>query len=215
MPYKTKPCPKCGKPIRGNNATCRDCVDWSAVNRIPSASDYTLERICQSCGKSFRITHSRQYFCDECRTLSCAVCGKPFKTVFGKERLTCSPECSALLNNAPTLNCEWCGSGFKRRNGHDTHYCSKECRYEASRRYNAPERRSYRYKKWRRAVVERDNNTCQKCGATTRLHAHHIKDFEHHYELRYEVSNGVTLCADCHQRLHVELRSIEVLTPSA
>jgi 5-methylcytosine-specific restriction endonuclease McrA len=59
------------------------------------------------------------------------------------------------------------------------------------------------YKAWRRAVFERDRYTCQHCqqrGGS--LHAHHMKSWVEHPDLRYEVSNGLTLCVDCHSDLH-------------
>lgn len=53
--------------------------------------------------------------------------------------------------------------------------------------------------KWRRAVYRRDNYTCRRCGATrTYLHAHHIKPYATHPELRFVVENGETLCRGCH-----------------
>lgn len=57
----------------------------------------------------------------------------------------------------------------------------------------------YEYKEWRLAVFERDNYTCVICEATgTILHADHIKRWENHPELRYEVDNGRTVCRACH-----------------
>lgn len=56
------------------------------------------------------------------------------------------------------------------------------------------------HKAWRKAVFDRDNYTCQIClvrGGT--LEADHIKCFAHNEELRYEVSNGRTLCKACHK----------------
>lgn len=56
--------------------------------------------------------------------------------------------------------------------------------------------------RWSRAVRERDGHKCVECGATGRLHAHHIKSWKDHPELRHELSNGITLCPPCHQRAH-------------
>lgn len=57
----------------------------------------------------------------------------------------------------------------------------------------------YAYKAWRMAVFRRDDFTCQSCnrrGGT--LNAHHIKPWSTHKDLRYEISNGQTLCVSCH-----------------
>lgn len=57
--------------------------------------------------------------------------------------------------------------------------------------------------KWIKEVKERDNYTCQDEGPHKgRLHAHHIKDANEYPELRYEISNGITLCSSCHNRKH-------------
>jgi hypothetical protein len=66
-------------------------------------------------------------------------------------------------------------------------------------------RKSFEYQQWRLAVFVRDNWTCQKCGAKSGdgrecyLEAHHVKGYTKHPELRLDVSNGVTLCKDCHR----------------
>ena len=61
----------------------------------------------------------------------------------------------------------------------------------------------YEYKQWRTAVFERDDYTCQNCFKTnTRLNAHHIKHWSTNSELRYEISNGITLCETCHKDVH-------------
>lgn len=58
------------------------------------------------------------------------------------------------------------------------------------------------YKEWRKQVYERDNYSCQKCGTNKDLHAHHIKEFSKYPDLRYEVSNGLTVCRTCHGKIH-------------
>lgn len=60
---------------------------------------------------------------------------------------------------------------------------------------------SYASKAWSLAVRNRDGQ-CVECGAAGKLHAHHIKPWKHHPELRFDVSNGVTLCPPCHQKVH-------------
>ena len=56
------------------------------------------------------------------------------------------------------------------------------------------------YEKWRNLVLERDLYTCQDCGEVGgRLEADHIKLFALFPELRFEVSNGRTLCTPCHR----------------
>lgn len=57
------------------------------------------------------------------------------------------------------------------------------------------------YKQWRKAVFERDNYTCQSCNIKGGdLEADHIKAWCSFPDLRYEISNGQTLCKDCHRK---------------
>lgn len=103
--------------------------------------------------------------------------------------------------------------------------CSKECRIKYTQQQTSGSK-NYRWKggitpvnqllrsqmktrNWSRAVKERDNFTCQKCGIrchkglgrTIKLHSHHIKSWKDYPKLRYELSNGMTLCKDCHKAL--------------
>lgn len=55
-------------------------------------------------------------------------------------------------------------------------------------------------KTWRKKVFERDNYTCQECGAVGYLHAHHIKRWAEYPDLRFDVDNGQTLCKTCHSK---------------
>jgi hypothetical protein len=82
-----------------------------------------------------------------------------------------------------------------------------------------------KYQVWQLAVRQRDNDTCQYCGITQDelptessttancfLHCHHIKPWREFPKLRYEVSNGITLCPSCHRaeetRLALERKGI-------
>lgn len=60
-------------------------------------------------------------------------------------------------------------------------------------------RKSTRYKEWRNAVFKRDEYTCVQCGEVGLINADHIKPFCAFPELRFDVSNGRTLCVKCHK----------------
>lgn len=81
------------------------------------------------------------------------------------------------------------------------------------------------YHNWRKRVFKRDNYTCQECGATGNIEAHHIKEFNiifqeflqlysqfspiedketlirlaMTYEPFWDLTNGKTLCKNCHK----------------
>jgi 5-methylcytosine-specific restriction endonuclease McrA len=89
-------------------------------------------------------------------------------------------------------------------------YCTKKCsevaRDEGKSTLYKRIRKSAQYKQWRTLVFERDDYTCQDCelhsgnGKTVVLHADHIKPFAFYPELRFELTNGRTLCIDCHKK---------------
>ncbi len=74
---------------------------------------------------------------------------------------------------------------------------------EFSSSADSRERASTKFAEWRQAVFARDEYTCAMCGRRGgSLHAHHIKLFSRFPDLRYVVSNGITLCGTpCHRSL--------------
>lgn len=65
-------------------------------------------------------------------------------------------------------------------------------------------RKSFEYKRWRRAVFKKDNYTCQCCGRNRKIkiNAHHLDGYNWCVEKRFDKENGVTLCEDCHREFH-------------
>ena len=64
-------------------------------------------------------------------------------------------------------------------------------------------RRTGKWKLWRLRVFERDKYTCCKCRKVGGdLVPHHIRLFAYYPNLRFVVSNGVTVCKKCHHYLH-------------
>ena len=124
-----------------------------------------------------------------------------------------------------SLKCQRCGKKFAQRK-HEAisefrkrKFCSMACaKYGQKRLYGkqhplfkADSRRKNRRGKhgaWARAVISRDHATCQKCGmADVELHAHHIKSFSEFPELRWDLTNGITLCHKCHWAEHAALEA--------
>ncbi len=114
--------------------------------------------------------------------------------------------------------CDYCGILLpKRKPNHQGRLCSRRCydlwRSENLKGSKAPNykdgkcnerlliRASLQYKEWRRAVFHRDDYTCVLCGNKKggNLEADHIKSFAKYPELRFNISNGRTLCKDCHK----------------
>ena len=116
------------------------------------------------------------------------------------------------------LICFQCKQKFKKirgeviwfgQTGHKRPFCSKKCLSTYKTRGSGSGlrlelealRSSKKMKTWRKKVFKRDNFTCQECGkANVPLNAHHIKRFYHFPELRFRVSNGITLCEICHRK---------------
>lgn len=176
--------------------------------------------------------------CKECRTKSkkkhtiiCEVCGKSFKSR-SKSSKYCSQECTNIgkgrtitERKANTWVCEVCGKEFtrakcKEKNENQHHFCSHECSQLFHRGENhcnwnpnltdedRSERQNSLYNKWVCEVLERDNYTCQCCGArngngkTIKFNVHHKDGYHWCVERRVDITNGVTLCEDCHNEFH-------------
>jgi len=94
--------------------------------------------------------------------------------------------------------CNKCG--IEKRQGENSHnwsYTLTQEERETGRNY--PE-----YKQWIKDIYKRDHYACQKCGSkkSGNLNAHHIAGYTQNKDLRIELSNGVTLCKDCHKEFH-------------
>lgn len=61
------------------------------------------------------------------------------------------------------------------------------------------------YENWRSVVFYRDSYQCSKCKRFSKdvyLNAHHLYSYESIKSERLNLDNGITLCAECHQRFH-------------
>ena len=170
---------------------------------------------CKQCGKKFRVSPSKHklgegiYCSKKCSGLAhrnrvdriCKTCGKTFEASVSHIRYYknggtyCSPECQTLSFTTAERK-EVMKKSARRGKDHPNWKGGI-----------TPERTAYwrsdEYQEWRTAVFERDNYTCQRClerGGS--LCAHHIIPYCVAPEERFEVSNGATLCKECHDYIH-------------
>lgn len=176
--------------------------------------------------------------------LNCLECGTEFNVVPARLKTAkyCSVKCRSLHIGRQTRgemnpnwrggrekSCEACGKSFWVRPAVDGQkFCSKPCADKFGFRFSGSAHPNYRedarrknrggqHHKWVNAVISRDNAKCRHCGATNvELHAHHIKSYKDHPELRFDVENGIALCYSCHWAVHTaqnenSVNSVEAL----
>jgi 5-methylcytosine-specific restriction endonuclease McrA len=69
------------------------------------------------------------------------------------------------------------------------------------------QRKSPEYRRWRTAVLKRDDYTCVSCGLKRKIkyiHVHHLFSYADYEDKRLDINNGVTMCKDCHDEFHRE-----------
>ena len=168
--------------------------------------------ICQQCGKEFERNLSQK---DNAKFCSYECYGK-----WNSENI-CGINHPNWKGGLVTKNCEICSKEFKSAPSKNSKFCSKECYNEwmsinkcgdknSSWNPNITDedringRNILGYKKWRKSIYARDNYTCQHCGDDMggNLNAHHIESYNNNPDLRTTLSNGITLCKDCHDEFH-------------
>lgn len=139
----------------------------------------------------------------------CKVCGKPFIKKWNESRKYwvtkkyCSKECADSVGLWNKHHVPWNkGKKYPQVTGSLNKNWKGGITSE-----NDKIRKSRIYKIWVKAVFEKDDYTCQKCGQRgVYLHAHHLKPFAIYPQLRFAIDNGQTLCRECHKNInHVQL----------
>lgn len=156
--------------------------------------------------------------------VECKQCGSEFQVNEARSNTKfCSNECYGkwqVGKNNPnwrggkvTLTCDWCGKSFKANpcKEDERKYCSTACRDDARRKEDSNQFQNWKhqvmtrtkYKQWRKEVFKRDDYRCRMCGSGDEIYPHHIISMRKIWDinkkqLAVDVSNGITLCKDCH-----------------
>ncbi len=78
--------------------------------------------------------------------------------------------------------------------------------YYTYKEYSDLEKRTYRrsreYEQWKYYIKKRDHFCCVKCGSKKALNVHHLEGYRDNIEKRIRLKNGITLCRECHSKIH-------------
>jgi hypothetical protein len=199
--YCSKACAKDGSPRRQPKLypeRLKPCETCGTI--IPKESNrnwnmYAKKRYCSKvCSGKAHLQRIQ---------VTCVICGKEFERppAMIRGKTYCSQKCR---QNKRECTCEVCGKVFVKcpsqliKNNHI--YCGRACQGIGKRKHNKQNqgRRSPEDLAWKAQVLNRDNFQCQHCGTDRKLEAHHIKEARDFPELRHELTNGLTLCHQCH-----------------
>ena len=178
-------CSTQARPKKGRMNTCKLCRLEFYVSKVFFNKKF-CSKICFN-----------QWLKDNSFHFPCIICKKEIYTQPAQLRLrsrkTCSKKCNALHRRM---------LAEKRRvgQGYTKHQLDRLARY-------SPEA-----EKWRKQVFERDDYTCRICEIRgARLEADHIKPWAYFPELRFELSNGRTLCRPCHDKTKIPANQMRII----
>ncbi len=131
--------------------------------------------VCNSCNKKFEVSPYRLKTAKFC-SLKCRNKSYSEDKSYHRQHSDKTKKILSLMSRG-SKNHNWCGGVSRDRHG------------------------GYLYIRWRIAVYKRDSYTCQDCGQLGgKLNADHIKPWSKFPSLRLVLSNGRTLCEDCHRK---------------
>jgi hypothetical protein len=171
---------------------------------------------CLICNKKFKPTrHSLGKYCSvKCSGKSRI--GNTFRAGIpawnkGIKGIHLSPKSEFKQQPIPTKNCEQCSKEFGKPYGFNkgrwikVRFCSTECSSKGNSSWkggitpiNTKIRNSNKFIEWAKYIKQRDNFECQICGEIGgKLRSNHIRKFADYPDLRFDSTNGITICTRC------------------
>ena len=191
--------------------SCLHCNKEFAKPYYYSKKEWGIRKYCShACGYANKTVMKQLNHCFKC--------GIDF--IANAKRKYCSLTCKNQIPRGGMIKskCMQCTKEFTHKRSVPRFYCSSRCVSDFKKGKNhwnwkggiSPVEKSLRqsevYNNWRKSVYARDYWTCQHCLIKQKNPvAHHIKTWKEYPELRYEITNGMTLCRPCHKKVHSEM----------
>lgn len=202
-----KKCKECSvefKTYNKNTVFCSNKCSGKYRTGIPlPKSDEGIENIRRAIKNRWVNYNVKQYYCG---------CGNE-KT---RKAITCKLCVEKKLSHLYKI-CLYCKNGFKAKSKIIT-FCSNDCYISYKKTLtkdknpnwkgglkipNQRGRNTVEHNQWIKDVFERDDYTCLHCKKIGgELNAHHIKEWAKFPDERCNLDNGITLCVNCHHKVH-------------
>lgn len=198
-----KVCKLCGAPYHSYNKTRKFCSALCA-NRAMSLG--MTRKVKKRKPPPEKIRRPKKiYLCSICESAEV-------------KRTTKSCKDCRQMKHKVWVYCKKCKTEILTYKSRVRKYCSAACRMGDMVGENNPNyidgrnpknkkiRNSQEYKIWRISVFERNKYTCVDCGSFGgKLNADHTLPFSMYEGARFNLSNGRTLCINCHKRTNTFL----------
>ncbi len=211
--YGTLECPDCGTNVVKTSPNLKRCKPCALKSRRRTGKGFA-EKECKACHKTYKPTGATQEYC--------AVCGPAHHKKRNKKYLAKLRRSKGQMVLGTPIQCSSCGDDFPYTAGpqHRCPPCQKKHEItkihewlasdqERLKKYTVKAKDNYSFGGNRQKTLERDNHTCQRCGAKEDLHVHHIDGNGTTIEREKRnnsLDNLITYCRGCHTSVHAELR---------
>jgi len=159
---------------------------------------------CIKCGSS-KSANSRRYTFEEVKNIfrqnNCELLSKKYNSHLDNLSYECLCGDISRITLARFMKGQRCKKcGIRKISGENSYNWN----FNITQEERVIKRAYAEYKEWRNKVYVRDMWSCQKCKRKGKiyLNAHHVENYSSRKDLRLVVSNGETLCDNCHKEFH-------------
>jgi len=204
--FKKNNCELLEKEYKNNDTKIKYKCKCGNISKIRFA-DFKRGRRCKKCGiekVANQKRHTFKYIYNYFKENDCKLLEKEYKN--SKKLMKYECNCGNISKISFTRfqrgqRCKKCGI---KKNSGKNHFNYNLNLTDQERKDNESRTSNPHYKRWRKKVFIRDLYICQRCNVKGKyLNSHHIKNYSSNPELRLDVSNGITLCKECHIEFHL------------